>query len=192
MNDQTKALEKMTAEELRTEVEHAQRRAYELEMRLTAHLAQEARREREMAAVIRGREWRQVQLHGEREAHHRAAELLRPIEGVLYRIEQLGDRAGVKQVAELKTAVRNARHTLTLYAKPAPPTFDSSPRQETNRLRDYILQRGRAIHREQGTDRPDEMCRCQGCELIRQMDVGAPSVEEAIHQVRGTPAEPAA
>lgn len=181
-----KAIEDMTAIELREELKLATAEAYDLRHRLNSELMRQAQRDRAVAAVIRRSEWEQVDLRGEMYALHRVGKMATSVEGILYRIEQLGERASAKQVDGLKTSARDARHVLALAKDRRPDTeLLDAANAEIRRLRDVIVERGRALHRQLAPEAT--ACDCAGCDLIRAMDLNAPSVEKALNET-----EPAA
>lgn len=181
-----KAIDDMTADELREELRLATAEAYDLRHRLNTELMRQAQRDRAMAASIRRSEWEQVDLRGEMYALHRVGNMATSVEGVLYRIEQLGERADTKQVDGLKTAARDVRHVLALAKDRRPETeLIDSATAEIRRLRDVIVEQGKALHQQLAPERT--ACDCAGCDLIRAMDMNAPSVEKALRET-----EPAA
>lgn len=183
MSEQPKAIEDMTPEELREEVRIANREAYDAQRKVESLLMERAQWERDVAVVIRRGEWNKVRTYGAASAQARARNMVQPVEAVLYRIEQLGERASAKQVAGLKTAVRDARSMLGIYAKDDGTTgLDGEAEAEIARLREVIVARGQELHRA-AAGPPGGTCRCPGCELIRAMDADSPAVLDAIREV---------
>lgn len=179
MNETPKAVEDMTADELREEVRRVNRKAYDAQRKVESLLMGRARWERDAAAAIRRREWERVSARDDLYARHEIAKRIQPLDGVLYRIEQLGERASAKQVAALKDAARDARRLLSLDRTPDPDiSLLNGANAEIERLRQVIVNQGRALHKELTTG--TSSCHCGGCELIRSMDAGAPSAEEVV------------
>lgn len=182
MNETPKAIEDMTTDELRAELERVHREAYGLERKVESLLMERARWEREAAAAIRRSEWDKVMTYGAQSARAKARGMVQPVEGVLYRVEQLGERASAKQVTELKGAVQQARHTLRYLTKDSEPAgFDSEAETEARRLRQVITEQGQELHKALAT--AEAPCRCRGCELIRAMDIDAPSAVAAVNEL---------
>ncbi|GLY81872.1 hypothetical protein [Actinoallomurus iriomotensis] len=173
------AIEDMTVAELREDLKLASREAYDAQRTVESLLMDRARWERETAAAIRRREWENV---ATRDDHYAKAEIqarVQPLDGVLYRIEQLGERAGAADIRALKDAARAARNRIAWARDTAPDTTLADAAQaETMRLRQVVTEQGRALHAELATGALP--CRCPGCELIRAMDADAPSVREVL------------
>jgi hypothetical protein len=166
-----KTVEDMTIEELREAYTASERQAFDLQMRLQGQLMSEARREREIAAVVRRSAMEDTVA---RQDHYLYAELskrLGPFNSLVYRIEQLGERASNKQVAALKSAARDVRYVLTLRRDQKPDTkLADLWETEARRLRVFIVAQGRALHQMLAPERTGG-CNCQGCDLIRGMDM---------------------
>jgi hypothetical protein len=182
VSDKPKAVEDMTIEELREECHRANREAWGAERKVESLLRGRAQWERDAAAAIRRSEWEKVNIYGAQSARAKARNLVQPVEGVLYRVEQLGERAGAKQVTELKAAVREARHVLTYLTKDvdAEAAFNEGE-AEAGRLREFVIDQGRALHADVSVG--DSPCRCRGCNLIRAMDADSPLVETVIAEL---------
>ena len=173
-----KAIEDMTAAELRAGLDIVSKEAYDAERKVESLLRNRAQWQRDAAAAIRRSEWEKVATYGASAARARAREMVQPVEGVLYRVEQLGERASPKQVTALKQAVSDTRFMLKTFAGEEATDFASEAEAEVARLRAFVIEQGRALHRDVSVgDRP---CRCRGCELIRAMDAAAPSVRKVI------------
>lgn len=89
---------------------------------------------------------------------------------ITYRIEQLPDRPKQADLDALRQVAGTVTHALATYRadlaeKPDPVL---TQRNEVQRLRAYILARGRALHA--SAPSTGERCACQGCDLIRGMD----------------------
>lgn len=181
MTDQPKRIEDMTADELREELRISSRREYDLNRHVESLLMGRARWERNVTAAIRRREWEQVAARDDLYARYEVSKRMIPLDGVLYRVEQLGERASAKQVAALKDAVRDARHLLSLdRTKPDTALLDGAY-AEIERLRQVIAEQARALHEDLAAG--EVSCHCGGCELIRAMDAGAPSIAQAVREV---------
>lgn len=177
MSNQPKAVEDMTIDELREEVQRANREAYDAQRKVESLLMDRAQWERDAAVAIRRSEWEKVNTYGAQSARAKARNMVQPVESVLYRVEQLGERASAKQVAELKAAVESARFTLKHFVKDSDPTdLEGEAESEIARLRNVITSQGRTLH--EGTSTGELPCRCVGCALIRAMDAGAPIVKK--------------
>jgi hypothetical protein len=178
VNDKPKAVEDMTIEELRAELELASKEAFDAQRKVESLLMGRAQWERDAAAAIRRSEWEKVNTYGAQSARAKARNLVQPVEGVLYRVEQLGERAGAKQVAELKQAVEKARLTLRHFAVDEATGLEGEAEAEIAQLRAFVMEQGRALHEDVSVG--DLPCRCRGCALIRAMDADAPSVVQVL------------
>lgn len=104
-----------------------------------------------------------------------------PLTGLIYRISQLPERPGPKQVEELKGAARTVEWQLDGVVT-APVIREvaehdegvklvEAQRAEITRLRKFITEQGQALHAAHGPRKGEEgRCECPGCELIRSMD----------------------
>ena len=106
-------------------------------------------------------------------------EALLPLTGLTYRVEQLGERAGTRQVTELRTAARAARAALDLAraTRPKEASLVDDLQGEVARLRLYVTVTGRAMHVASG--QADVDCECPGCHLIIGMDSTSPEFSPA-------------
>lgn len=179
MDEQPKRIEDMTADELRAELENALQREWDLARKVESLLMGRARWEREVAAAIQRRVHEQNAARADFYAKHEIRERTGALDAVLHQIEQLGDRVNAKQIAALKDSARTARYRIS-WAKDA--QADTAPLDaadaEIARLRDVIVEQGRALHKQMSDRLLD--CRCAGCELIRAMDMNAPAAVEAV------------
>lgn len=101
-----------------------------------------------------------------------------PLSGLVYRVEQLGEKASAKQVEELKQAAAQARLILEQRREDPPGArLIKDLQAEVSRLRDHVMTAGRGLHAAHvaaGGDvglGPGELgCVCPGCLLIVGMD----------------------
>lgn len=142
-------------------------------------LATENERERRSRAGERRAVQEHIDSLAEHYVRHAASGALVPLTGLVYRVQQLGDRAGAKQVAELKTAASEADAALRLYGRDTPPAVKeiAAERAEVTRLRDHVLAAGRELHDQHAAGGGDSGlgpgqggCKCRGCMLIIGMD----------------------
>ena len=177
--DEPKTLDEMTPEELRAEVERLTHRKYDLEMELQGRLMNEARREREIYAAARRSAMEDTVARQDHYLYAEVSKRLGPFNGLVYGVEQLGERASDKQVAALKDAARNVKHMLALHKDQKPDTkLADMWEAEARRLRAFIVEQGRALHQMLAPERTG-YCNCQGCDLIRGMDMDAMEITES-------------
>jgi hypothetical protein len=172
-DEQPKAIEDMSTDELRTEVARARRETYDAEMNLQGRLMNEARREREIRAAARRSAMEDTIARQDFYMYAEVSKRLGLFNGLVFRVEHLGERASNKQVAALKDAARDVKHMLALHAGDKPDTkLADMWEAEARRLRTFIVEQGRALH---GLLAPERTgyCNCQGCDLIRDMDMSA-------------------
>ncbi|TDD35488.1 hypothetical protein [Saccharopolyspora elongata] len=94
-----------------------------------------------------------------------------PFTKLVHQIDQLGERAGTRQVAELKQSAIYAAHLLDSHRTETPETAAAidSLIAEVTRMREYIVSAGQQLHRDLA---PNELsagtvgCECLGCLLI--------------------------
>lgn len=174
----------MSIAELREEHKALVAEAHDLRMRLNAEIHHQARRDRDIEAVARRSAYADITGRAELVIRKMAAERLQPVEGALYRIEQLPDRPRAEQVTALKQAAATARHLLSLHKDPQlEADAVSTAYAEVARLRAYITGQGHALHDLlEGRQTPGR-CTCQGCDLIRGMDT--PSASERLADRQG-------
>lgn len=152
--------------------DRARTEAYDAGHKVQAILVDQAKRERVVLATTR----RNAQDDRRTLAGHYLQALIegadRPITGLIYRIEQLPERGGVKPVAALKEAARDAKYEISVAQRhrathPEMVTIGMQ-RAEIARLRDYISSAAAAIHTLLSTRVSG--CDCPGCELLIGMD----------------------
>lgn len=120
-------------------------------------------------AAARREALREVEHSRDRRIAAAVSESLRPITGLIYRVGQLGDRAGTAQVAALKAAATEADRAVRTTSRTASDDPDAERlRKEITRLRGVITASARHMHEAVGTSWTG--CRCPGCDLIVAMD----------------------
>lgn len=105
-------------------------------------------------------------------AARRAEDMVPWIEGLVRRVERLGERPSGQQLAELRDAAGLARLGLqrSRGAEPEGVTRLREQQAEITRLRQLVLKTGRELHAESGLDPVG--CECRGCLMIMGMDGG--------------------
>lgn len=136
-------------------------------------LAEQVRHDRDVYTAARRAAQDDRRAWSDHHFQHIIERSLIPVSGLIYRVQQLPERPGKAQVAELKAAAVDADWTLRSFRKAteAAPDFGARVRAEVTRLRGYIRRAGGELHRAAGDrERDGDRCCCAGCELVRGMD----------------------
>lgn len=134
-----------------------------------AMLAERARWERDVRAAARRHAFDEITAFAHLHVPAAINDATLPLTGLCYRVLQLGRTAGQKQVADLKAAATMAEAALQnpLGGPDEAVAVAAALRAEVTRLRELIGNHARTVHLDGDGQRP---CRCDCCELIRDMD----------------------